>query len=335
MLVLTRVGNFNAGTSGRETLWLQRAEHYLLNASSLLPNTERLHQDIIFARIAQGFEGDTASLLAGTEEESLIADMLIRYGDYALSAKYVDDAAIWYQKAAQAFPDRWEPWYRIGRIAKLKENLSGEILAYQKALSLNADINDVWYALGITYEEHGDVTSAITAYEQGVSALSGHVGKSNLYYRIGKNYQTMADNGHWSKAWNAYSDASRINDFTPGPEHLIITLRQKGQLLAEKGRWAEAAAQYQEAMALDPANYWVHIEMAQALWALHRQSEALSLLQTAITINPENVNAYRFLGDYYRAEGAIDQARDAYHKLLEIDPTSEPTRRKLAEINGL
>ncbi len=311
---------------------LRHAELSLERASRFLPSYPFLNERKAFTCAALSLppEHEDQTVI----DEADVVALFLHYGDQALLNKRVITALAWYQKATKAFPNQWEPWFRIGRIARIQQSPAREIQAYQRTISLQPNNRDIWYALGVAYEEQQDWKEALAAYQRGLSASSGRVGISNVYYRIGRRYQDMKDDSHWQDAWDAYAQAYALNDFTQGDENLVNTLRRRGELMVDRKQWVKAEAEFRQALELDPDNYWVHIALAQALWALDRRGEAKTMLQAAIELNPNDANAYRYLGDYYRAEGDIVNARSMYLQLLEIKPDSEPTQQKLEALGN-
>ncbi len=332
MRILAQLGMADGNSAAEFIPFLNRAERLLDHAYHFQPDYPFLSARIFFARATLGLS------LEKNENQSVTADpealaLFIRYGDQALLNKQITTALVWYQEATKAFPTHWKPWFKIGRIARIQQMPTREIQAYWKAISLQPNNRDIWYALGIVYEEQRNWAQALSAYQRGLSASHGHVGISNLYYRIGQSYQNMDGKSYWQDAWYAYAQAYAFNDFTLGRENLVNTMRRRGELMANRKRWVEAEVEYRRALNLDPDNYWVHIELAQVLWWLSRPEEAKTMLQSAIELNPQDANAYRYLGDYYRAEGDISNARATYLQLLRIEPDSEPTRRKLEALS--
>lgn len=62
--------------------------------------------------------------------------------------------------------------------------------------------------------------------------------------------------------------------------------------------------------------------------------EAEELYLKAASLGLRVVNVYVGLGEAYRAQGKIEDARQAYERALEIDPNNADARRLLALVGG-
>jgi len=85
----------------------------------------------------------------------------------------------------------------------------------------------------------------------------------------------------------------------------------KGQALLEGGRPAEAIAPLRKAVSLAPNPALIQIMLAQALLAANEPAnadEALSLLQSALTREPESPDAYAQVAMAYGRKGDLAQA---------------------------
>jgi predicted Zn-dependent protease len=85
----------------------------------------------------------------------------------------------------------------------------------------------------------------------------------------------------------------------------------KGQALLEAGKPAEAIAPLRQAIALAPAPALIQIMLGQALVATHdrnRNEEAVSILQAALTREPESPEAYSHLAMAYGQKNDLARA---------------------------
>jgi Flp pilus assembly protein TadD len=59
---------------------------------------------------------------------------------------------------------------------------------------------------------------------------------------------------------------------------------------------------------------------------------ALTQFQKAIELDPDNVEAYVYLGKIHAEQDRRDEARKLYEKALELDPNHEDVRSSLAQL---
>ncbi len=109
-----------------------------------------------------------------------------------------------------------------------------------------------------------------------------------------------------------------------------------GNALGQLGRPAEAIDQYQQALALDPGLGWIHQNLALALAPLSTRTEqALFHAREAVRLSPRSAPAYNTLAIVHAQQGALREARDAWQRVLELDPNFAPARENLARVNQL
>lgn len=63
-----------------------------------------------------------------------------------------------------------------------------------------------------------------------------------------------------------------------------------------------------------------------------RYDEAIDKFKKQIELVPNQANPYDSLGDGYRAAGNRQEAINAYHKALEINPNAKRTKKKLKDL---
>jgi protein O-mannosyl-transferase len=109
-----------------------------------------------------------------------------------------------------------------------------------------------------------------------------------------------------------------------------------GNTYGQLGRTADAIASYRRALALAPDLPWVHQNLALALAPLPGQSaQALRHATEAVRLAPRNPTSHNTLAIVYAQQGSLTKARDAWQKVLELDPQFAPARENLARVNQL
>lgn len=109
-----------------------------------------------------------------------------------------------------------------------------------------------------------------------------------------------------------------------------------GNTYNQLGRTADAIASYRRALALAPDLPWVHQNLALALAPLPGQSaQALRHATEAVRLAPSNPVTHNILAIVHAQRGSLSEARDAWQKVLELDPQFAPARENLARVNQL
>ncbi|WP_421854661.1 sulfotransferase [Oricola sp.] len=89
---------------------------------------------------------------------------------------------------------------------------------------------------------------------------------------------------------------------------------------AAAGQMQQAVERYERALAIAPGEADIHINLGDALNAMHRPAEAVAHFRRAIDIQPRTARAHNNLGSALIALGDIKAAADSYAKAAEIDP---------------
>ena len=98
---------------------------------------------------------------------------------------------------------------------------------------------------------------------------------------------------------------------------------------AERAEGAAAEALFRQALALDPREHHAAIGLAEILVESGRASEAIPLIEIAIS-RRRTRGAYRvLLGDARRAAGDAAGAEAAYREALEVEPDNRAARSRL------
>ncbi|MFM1769543.1 MAG: hypothetical protein RJA22_2072 [Verrucomicrobiota bacterium] len=109
-------------------------------------------------------------------------------------------------------------------------------------------------------------------------------------------------------------------------------LNYLGYMWAERGEnLAEARQMIEKAVRLEPRNPAFLDSLGWVLFKQNQPAAALPYLLQAIELNEEpDATLYDHLGDIYAALQKTEQAREAWRKAYELDPT-EPVQRKLRD----
>ncbi len=127
-------------------------------------------------------------------------------------------------------------------------------------------------------------------------------------------------------------DIKLLEDFVkkePGNVHGWIRL---GNTLMDNRRFAEAVDAYQKALAIDPKNVDVRVDMGTCYRNIGKPDTAVTEYKKALEIDPRHINAHKNLGvvladDLHDRAGAVKE----FEKVLEIAP-NEPDAMQIRQM---
>ncbi len=109
-----------------------------------------------------------------------------------------------------------------------------------------------------------------------------------------------------------------------------FALNNLGSVLADSGRHAEALTYLQKALQLLPDQIAIRINIARSLAALGRLEDAMVQYRWMETRIPRDPELHKRMGDILLENGRADEAVKEYSQAVELDSTNGSLRRKLA-----
>ena len=91
------------------------------------------------------------------------------------------------------------------------------------------------------------------------------------------------------------------------------------------GHLPQAETAFRQAVEID-GNAWSQIALSQVYLARREAGKAIAHLELAVSLQPELVAAHCLLGDAFRMQGQMEQARQNYERALELDPECGPAQ---------
>jgi len=109
---------------------------------------------------------------------------------------------------------------------------------------------------------------------------------------------------------------------------------QRGGELLETGRTDEAIAQLQTAVRMQPGNIDWRLDLAQAYLSKSQFAQAEEELKQALQVQPKNADILNSLAYCYFSEKKFSEARQVYLHMVELDHNSAPAHFGLGMIAG-
>ena len=194
-----------------------------------------------------------------------------------------------------------------------------------------------WYLLGKIYIYQMDWEKAMTAFETAVQNNNFTIidtKLSDVYWELGNLYRDHATLPNWPLILQTYEAALTANQFSTSWSEA------QAHFLLGYAKWQtnnpQAAITYmQEAIKIHPIHYQAHIWLGMVYFeTYHDVQKTEALWQTAVQIDPQNMQAYRLLRDLYNQQEKWTQAANMYTAILNIEPKNQYAQSQLAIIRG-
>lgn len=114
----------------------------------------------------------------------------------------------------------------------------------------------------------------------------------------------------------ALCDSAGSGAESPPPHQIVII----GVLLSGLGSNDRAIELLRDAHRRDPADFWINLELGNALARANRSEEASQYFRAAVTIQPKNAGPWVTLGEHLRYSGSHEEAILAVQHATELNP---------------
>jgi tetratricopeptide (TPR) repeat protein len=234
---------------------------------------------------------------AGDASATLREDM----GGAYLQQNDIDHAIEQFRAGLAVAPQNVQLHYNLGLAYKLKDDLAASVRELKYAEELDPQLPDPHYTLGVIEMQQGDFAQAKAQLEQ-VVALQPANGEA---WSVLGSVDKQAGDG--VQAEEALRRAIALLPEQPSPH---ITL---ASILAERGEKENAAAERKIAAQLSRAaggkqRAQFALDSGRALLARGQVNEAIVQLQTAVTAEPELLDAHLALADALSRAGRNSEA---------------------------
>ena len=174
---------------------------------------------------------------------------------------------------------------------------------FSEVTRLTPNDSDAWYLLGRTQYNEDQFTKAIASFEQALKMRPHYIEAEN---NLGLAWEGL---NKLDEASAAYRQAIAWQGSKPVDPQPYLNL---GTLLTNRNQPEKAIPFLQQASKLAPENPKIHEELAFALEACNRLTEAQHQLETAVALAPKASGPHFKLGRLYQRENLPDLARQQF-----------------------
>jgi TonB family protein len=221
-----------------------------------------------------------------------------------------DESLKLYQDVVAQNPSEWQTQYYLGRLHLENGRYPQAVEALDKALKLKPEDPETIRAFGVALSKAGRSSEAIP-YLSRVTAMKRYI-KEDFYY-LGEAY---ANDQQWLKAAQVFKEGADLRGTDPNGYFYWATM------LFNADKLDEAFEGYQKVRAVDlSASHAGTARYMAEIYRLRGMSEkALSQYQLLLHREPNDPEALFQAGYISFKLDQLDQAKDYFRKLIEVDP---------------
>jgi tetratricopeptide (TPR) repeat protein len=251
-------------------------------------------------------------------------DVWYRYtlGDTLVTLNRFADAVEVLAGAVRLEPTNADIWAKLGQAYRRLERHTDALAAYDKALAIRNDHAWAWNGRGLSLEELERREEAAESYRRALALDRGVI-----WY-----YTNLVD---LLLGLHQHDEALTLMDeaLRALPENPVAWARH-GQVLRRSGDFDSAIYSYRKALDLDPTYAWAWNGLGLSYAALGQWSPALECYREAVRFNPDDVWFWYNFGDALLTTGERKSAAAIFERALALDPSHEPSQRKLRQARG-
>jgi tetratricopeptide (TPR) repeat protein len=211
-------------------------------------------------------------------------------GDALRQENKLAEAIAFYERAIVLKPDNPEVYDSLAQARALKGEYSSAIALYQRAIELGL-VDCFW-----TYKNLGD---ALT--------------KENRLAEAEIAYEKAA------KLKSAGTTTSQTPDKKP-QDSRWLAIHDEGDRYFQKQQWHQAIAHYRQAIELNPNYHWSHFNQGRALAALGHWEDVRLCCDQAIALQGDFADAHAYLGRALWHQSQWSEALTALEKAAKLSP---------------
>ena len=210
-----------------------------------------------------------------------------------------DNADLYFQRAQLLIS--------IGKEKNLSQYFKDAITDLEMAIKIDNNKSSYYTSLGDAHFSLGNVGDSYTALQQALK-----IDPDNFEACL-----KMGEIAFYSKDYDRAMES--LSKVTEQDKDNQTALFMKGFIYKETGDTANAVYYFRHLTELYP-DYEPAYEELGMLYAQHRNKLGLEYLNTALSLQPDNVNVLYGLAMLYQDAEEADKATEYYVKILELDP---------------
>jgi len=225
-------------------------------------------------------------------------------------------------KLCREFGADAESWFLLGAIEGWVGNYEAAETACRRALELAPAHPGLHHNLAVALSHQGRMEDAIACFQQALrldpAMAAVHLDLANVLLSCGREEDALSHFRHAIRLQPSHAEA-----------HLGLAraLRKRAP--------GEAARQYRSALSLRPDLLEAYNELAAILLNSRQYEPCKQVLEQGCARFPEAADLVYKLGVAYQEQGEAEQAREYYHRAMELAPERHDIQAALAGVLAL
>jgi tetratricopeptide (TPR) repeat protein len=246
---------------------------------------------------------------------------------YANRGKY-EDAVKEFKQAIALKPDSFKSHLDLGIAYMHLDKAEDALATYKKASEIKPDYPTPHINMGVLLQSMGRLDEAVAAEQKALDLKLTPQEANAANFNLGNIY---ADKKEFDNAIKAYQAALKTE-----PGHLLAQ-SCIGWMQGAKGEYDADIAVQRKIIKVTKDPVMESIARARLATALAGKGDtkgAEAEFQKCMSIKPQYPVALMDYGIYLKKNGRKDEAKSAFQKALQIQPTFKPAKDALAELDG-
>lgn len=205
---------------------------------------------------------------------------------------------------------------------------------YTRAVLLDPESADAHYYWGYMHARKGHVDQAWAGFKRALALPSGKIGKSDIYYWLGKLTTEKADADVLTQALDYFNQAIVLDQFT-FPFQKVDAHFQRALVYRQKGWNERALDELKWVIDQKPDHYPAHVRLGYVYWyGFGNPEQAVTYFTQAVEIDNGKTHAYLGLASVYEETGKTAKALANYQKTLQLDPDNVEALEGVGRLGG-
>ncbi|HSB18055.1 MAG TPA: tetratricopeptide repeat protein [Bryobacteraceae bacterium] len=248
----------------------------------------------------------------------LSAVLLTQQGDF-------DGAVKSFRKALELRPGDLAAELRLGQSLSSTGNWDEAGTLYRKIVEAHPDCPQAWYGLGRVQAAKGEHEAAAQSYSKACDVFppygAAHFALAGELRKLGKSTEAEEHAAAYLKDPSAeppLHDASlqRVRELNQG----VHTHLQRGGAFEKEGKLEDAIREHEAALAIDPDNVQVHINLISLYGRTGDEARAKVHFEAATRLSPGRPDAWYNYGVLMSKRKEYREAEGAFRRAVEINP---------------